>query len=474
MPAPTPFTIAIPDTELDDLRSRLLNTRWPDEVEGLNWEAGIPLDVVKVETRPFFQPRPLSLPAPPRYLTHTPSAQQTLTTHWATAFNWRALEARLNARPQFKWGYADPDHPGARPLGIHFFHLRGRRAPAGGGGATPPTPRPAPVLMLHGWPGSFLEFEGVIEELTHPSDPALPGLDLVIPSLPGYGFSDAPAVAGWGVRKVARALNALMTTGLGLKAYNVQGGDWGALIGRALGTEWAASAGALHVNMPVARPRLSSPRTILQALNAPLAGYAPVFLTRAEAAGLRSGWNYATAESGYFRLQATRPQTLAYGLTDSPAGLVAWIGEKFGAWTDTAGEAPALPPGATPAERAAGRAAVRAKRLLEVFSLDHLVANVALYWHGRTAASSVRLYRETEACGDLGWLLGRSVAVPTGVLAMPFELFRPPRAWVAAHYNLARWTPATKGGHFAAMENPGEFIADVRAFFEAHGVREGV
>ncbi len=419
--------------------------------------------------------------------THTHAHAQQLAAHWASAFDWRALEARLNARPHFTWPYVDPGAPpGTPPLRIHFFHLKGRRVGADD------APRPAPVLMLHGWPGSFLEFEGVVDELTNPADPALPGLDLVIPSLPGYGFSDPPTVPGWGVRKVACALDALMTQGLGVAAYNVQGGDWGSLIARALGTEHAlpsaasgkttrvgvssvGGCGAIHVNMPVARPSLTSPRTLLQAANAALARFAPVyaFITRDEAAGIASGLRYATQESAYFRVQATRPQTLAYSLTDSPAGLLAWIGEKFGAWTDTAGPVGPFPPGTPTATRAAARAAARGARLLDAFSLDALVSNVALYWHGRTAASSVRLYRETEVAGDVGWLLARPVPVPTGVLAMPHELFRPPRAWVAAHYRLVRWTPASRGGHFAAMENPAEFVADVRAFFEEHGVREG-
>ena len=451
MPAPTPFTIAVPDADLADLRVRLSAARWPDEVPGLHWEAGIPLGVMKQ-----------------------------LASHWAGAFDWRSLEARLNARPQFKWGYADPDAPaGTPPLRIHFFHLKGRRGPAGS-----TAPRPAPVLMLHGWPGSFLEFEGVIEELTHPGEESgtAPGLDLIIPSLPGYGFSDPPTVPGWGVRKVARALDALMREGLGIPAYNVQGGDWGSLVARALGTEHALAAtvgarpgvgnggcGAIHVNMPVARPRLSAPWTLLQAANAATAKFLPLypFVTKEECAGIAAGLNYATRESGYFRLQATRPQSLAYSLTDSPVGLLAWIGEKFGVWTDTSG-----PVDPTAPDKAAARAAARAARLLEVFSLDALVGNVAVYWHGHTAASSVRLYRETEIAGDVGWLLDRSVRVPTGVLSMPKELFRPPRAWVAAHYDLKRWTQATRGGHFAAMENPQEFSADVLAFFEEHGVRE--
>lgn len=279
MPAPVPYRIAVPDADLEDVRARLANTRWPDEVAGLHWEAGIPLAVVKASAREkrerereratssapprTYPPSSLSHPASPP---PTPTTQK-LAHHWATAFDWRALEARLNARPQFKWAYADPDHPEAPPLHIHFFHLQGRRpAPAAsaGGGGGPPPPRPAPVLMLHGWPGSFLEFEGVLTALTHPADPALAGLDLVIPSLPGYGFSGPPTTPGWGVRKVARALDALMREGLGVAAYNVQGGDWGALIARALGTVGGTGGGGggarARVRAPVgarapARPR---------------------------------------------------------------------------------------------------------------------------------------------------------------------------------------------------------------------------
>jgi epoxide hydrolase len=417
---------------------------------------------------------------------HARPKQQKLVAHWRSAFDWRALESRLNARPQFKWAYEG--------VGIHFFHIT--RAAAASAPTTsntsttaaasqPPSapttsntsttaaasqpPTLGPLLLLHGWPGSFLEFDAIIDDLLSNGG----FQSLVIPSLPGYGFSDAPKTRGWGVRKVAAALHALMTEGLGFAHYNVQGGDWGALIARALGTSHAEGARAVHVNMPVARPALSSPRTLLQALNAPFARYARPFLTKKEAAGLAAGWRYASAESGYFKLQSTRPQTLGYGLSDSPAFLCAWICEKFGAWTDTAGDLPSLPADATPADKAAARASVRAARLLEVFSLDALIGNVALYWFGRTAASSVRLYKETEAGGDVGWLLRRTCVAPTGVLVTPHELFRPPRAWVAAHYNLKRWTEAARGGHFAAMEAPGAFVEDVCAFFAAHGVRAG-
>lgn len=342
---------------------------------------------------------------------------------------------------------------------IHFFHVKH---------PNPASATLAPLLLLHGWPGSFMEFDGVMDDLLEQG-----GFEsLIIPSLPGYGFSDTPKTPGWGVRKVADALHALVTGGLGIDRYHVQGGDWGAMIARALGTAYPTSVAALHTNMAVARPTLSSPRTLLQALNAPFARYATLFLTRKEAAGLAAGWRYSTLESGYFKLQSTRPQTLGYGLTDSPAFLCAWITEKFGAWTDTAGEPERLPAGATAKEKAAARAAVRAARLLDVFTPDQLISNVAVYWFGQTAASSVRLYKETEVAGDVAWLLKRACSVPTGVLVMPHELFRPPRAWVAAHYNLKHWTEAERGGHFAAMEAPGVFVRDVCAFFGEYGVKK--
>ena len=278
----------------------------------------------------------------------------------------------------------------------------------------------------------------------HGAPPGTPAFDVVAPSLPGYGFSPAPTRPGFGIRATAAAVNALMLA-LGYDRYMVQGGDWGSIVARALGTHHAAHAAAVHVNMVLARPRLTAPWTLLQAANAPLARWAPLFITKDEAKHLGRLATYAARESGYFRIQATRPQTLAYGLTDSPAGLMAWIVEKFRQWSDCGGDP------------------------LSVFSMDDLLTNVCLYWFPQSAASSVRLYAEAEKGGELGPLMSGRCAAPTAALLLPKELFRPPRAGAAVHYNLKRWTVGDRGGHFAALEVPEALVADVRAFARQAG-----
>lgn len=427
-----PFQLRLPDDVLTDLRRRLAATRWPSTV-GDGWDDGIPLEYTK-----------------------------SLADTWATTFDFRAFEARINAWPNYTTRIALADK-GA--VDLHFIHARSRR------------PDAMPLLLIHGWPGSVVEFLGVIDALTAPPDDASPAFHVVAISLPGYGLSSAPTAPGWGVAAIADALNELMTVHLAYPAYNVQGGDWGAIIGAALARRHGGQVRAFHCNMPVAGPTLRQPFSLLQAaaaaavhkLGAPAWVATPLFMTAAELEGLGSANNYFTKESGYAAIQSTRPRTLGYGLTDSPAGLLAWIVEKFYAWSDRRAAEAALPADAPPG------AAVDA-----IFTRDVLLSNATLYWCGRgdagTIASSIRLYKETALQKEVATIILNApyCRVPTAGLIAPRELFRPPRAWVAAGARVVRWTELEAGGHFLALEQPRAFVQDVRAFFGEWGRGAGV
>jgi pimeloyl-ACP methyl ester carboxylesterase len=357
-----PFEIHVDDAVLDDLRTRLARARFPDEIDGVGWEYGVPA----------------------RYL-------RDLVSHWHDVFDWRAQEARLNELPQFRAPVDGHD--------IHFVHVRS------GDDAFP-------LLLLHGWPGSFTEFLDVV--------PRLAGeFDLVVPSLPGYGFSDAPRSPGWGTERIAAAFAALMHH-LGYDRYGVQGGDWGAQIATRLAVEDGEHCAGAHLNMPVAgRPA------------------EPVRLTGADEADLAALAYFQREESGYAVAQQTKPQTLGAALHDSPSGLLAWIVEKFRTWSDCAGNPET------------------------VFTRDQLLTNVTLYWVTGTITSSARLYREHRlADGEQQY-----VQVPTGVARFPKEPIRYPRAWVERAYNVTHWSDMPRGGHFAAMEQPSLLADDVTDFF---------
>jgi len=358
-----PFEIHVDDDVLDDLRARLALTRFPDEITGTGWEYGIPLGYLRE-----------------------------LVAYWSDGYDWRAEEAKLNAFPQFR---TEIDG-----VGIHFVHVRAPQAGA------------FPLLFVHGWPGSIVEFLEVIPKLRDE-------FDLVVPSLPGYGFSDPPTERGWDPMRIARALAELMAR-LGYDRYGAQGGDWGAQVATRIGAIDAEHCAALHLNMPIAtRPD------------------EPVDLTDAEKADLAAFAAFTRDESGYALEQGTKPQTLGVALNDSPAGLLAWILEKFRTWSDCDGDP----------ERA--------------FTRDQLLTNVMVYWVTRTITSSVRLYREARLAADQP----AYVEVPTGVARFPKEPLRFPRAWVERHYNVTDWVDLPRGGHFAAMEQPGLFADAVRAFF---------
>jgi len=368
-----PFRIAVPDDLLTDLRARLAATRWPERECVDDWSQGVPLDYLR-----------------------------DLADYWAHRYDWRAREAALNRFDQY---VTEIDG-----LPIHFIHQRS------------PHPDAFPIVITHGWPGSVVEFHKVIGPLTDPTahgGRAADAFHVVCPSLPGYGFSGKPGSTGWGVERIAAAWDELMRR-LGYARYGAQGGDWGAAVTTQLGRT-ARACVAIHTNMPFGRP----PR---QARERP---------TPQEQQALAALEHYRRWDSGYARLQATRPQTLGYGLVDSPAGQLAWIIEKFWSWTDCDGHP----------ENALSR--------------DELLDNVMLYWATASAASSARLYWESyNAFGA-----GDRVEVPTGVASFPKEVLRVPRSWCEAIYNITHWTDMPKGGHFAAFEQPELFVEDVRTFF---------
>jgi epoxide hydrolase len=323
-----------------------------------------------------------------------------LLSYWQADYDWQRVPQYLNQWPQYQ---AEIDG-----LPIHFLHIKSPRADA------------APLIMTHGWPGSVLEFLDVIAPLTNPGDAAQPAFHLVIPSLPGYAFSGKPNEAGWSTDKTADAWDQLMRA-LGYNRYFAQGGDWGAVVTMAIGVQNKGACAAIHVNMPVASP----PAEVL-------ANPTPF-----EAESLaRLGW-YRAKDNGYAIIQSTRPQTLGYGLTDSPVGQMAWIVEKFQGWSDCDGHPE------------------------NIFSKDQLLDTAMLYWMTASAASSARLYWHSFLNQNFD-----SVEVPTGCSLFPKELFRPSRRWAETRFTDIRyWNELDKGGHFAAMEQPVLFVDEVRRCF---------
>jgi pimeloyl-ACP methyl ester carboxylesterase len=371
---PTPFEIHASDAELDDLRRRLRATRWPEAEPVSDWSQGIPL----------------------AYL-------QEVCAYWGEKYDWRAREAHLNAFPQFR--------AEALGLGIHFVHVRSPEASA------------LPLLITHGWPGSIVEFHKVIGPLTDPvahGGNAADAFHVVCPSLPGYGFSDKPTEPGWGVEKVADAWASLMET-LGYGRYVAQGGDWGAMVTTRVGIQDPGHCASIHLNMPIAPP---DPETMSD-------------LTEREQGALASMQHYERWDSGYSKQQSTRPQTVGYGLVDSPAGQAGWILEKFWSWMDCDGHPE------------------------NVLTRDELLDNVMLYWLPATGASSARLYWESFSNPSF-----EAVQVPTGCSIFPKEIFRCSRRWAEKRFpNLVYWNELERGGHFAAFEQPETFVRELRDCF---------
>jgi microsomal epoxide hydrolase len=370
-----PFTIHVAEGVLIDLKQRLASTRWPDELPDVDWDYGTSLS----------------------YL-------QQLVRYWHDSYDWRAQERLLNTFPQCK---TEIDG-----IQLHFLHVKGKGT------------HPLPLLISHGWPGFFFEMYKIIGPLTDPErfggDPA-DAFDVVVPSLPGYGFSGPTKVRGVSVARIAEVFASLMQD-LGYERFAAQGGDWGSSISSVLGRSYPDNVVGIHLNFLPSR------------LN-----YKEEDATNEEERRWRERLARFSAEgSGYSRIQGTRPQTLAYGLNDSPVGLAGWIIEKFRAWSDCHGD------------------------IESVFTKDELITNVMIYWVTQTINSSTRLYYETSHQGEL--LTGR-VEVPTAVAVFPEEIAMPPRSLAQQHYNIQRWTQMKAGGHFAALEQPQALVEDIRAFF---------
>ena len=369
-----PFKISVSDAELDDLKRRLRATRWPDAQTVPDWSQGIPLDYV-----------------------------QKVCDYWAHQYDWRKTEARLNALPQL--------HTELDGVDIYFLHIRSRHDDA------------LPLVLTHGWPGSIVEFLKVIPALTDPTahgGQANEAFHVVCPALPGYGFSGKPKQNGWSVEKIARAWSTLMLR-LGYQRYYAQGGDWGAVVTTAIALQDSEHCHGIHLNMPVVRPDMSTMSS----------------LTEEEQSGLAGMQHYQDWDSGYSKQQSTRPQTLGYGLADSPAGQAAWIFEKFWAWTDSNGNPE------------------------NVLTRDEMLDDVMLYWLPDAAASSARLYWES-----FNKIAYDPIRIPVGCSVFPREIFRVSRRWAEKRYtNLVYWNRLEKGGHFAAFEQPELFVGELRACF---------
>ncbi|MEU0652712.1 epoxide hydrolase family protein [Streptomyces albogriseolus] len=361
----TPFRIDIPQTDLDDLTDRLTRTRWPNEITDAGWDYGFPLARLK-----------------------------DLAEHWRTRYDWRAHEARLNELPHFLTEIDGQT--------VHFVHVRSAR------------PDALALILSHGWPGSFLEFLDVVEPLSR-------DFHLVIPSIPGYGFSGPTHERGWDVVRVARAWAELMRR-LGHERYGAQGGDFGSGISLALGAVDPERVVGVHVNYLPTRPD-------------PAAG---VTLSPSDEARLDKVRQLMASRPPYQALQATTPQTLGYALTDSPVGQLAWIAERFARWTD-----PRTP-----------------------VSDERILTDVSLYWLTATAASSARLHRESARGSE-------RCPVPVGVAVLPHDITQSVRPLAERLYDIRLWSEFDRGGHFAAMEVPELFAEDVREFFLGFGVGVG-
>ncbi len=377
-----PFEIAVSDEVLADLATRLARTRFPDQV-GTDWVYGTDVDYLRE-----------------------------LVTYWRDEYDWLEQERQLNQFDHFKTRIDDLD--------IHFIHQRSPEADA------------LPLLILHGWPGSIVEFMKVIGPLTDPvahGGQAEDAFHVVAPSLPGYGFSDRPREPGMGPEQIAD-INAQLMARLEYDRYGTQGGDWGAVISRWIAYKDAEHVAGLHLNFVMASPPAGAEN--------PMEGVTPEELQR-----MQERQASLADATGYTQIQGTKPQTLGYGLNDSPAGLAAWIVEKFHAWCDCQGD------------------------LESIFTKDELLTNVMLYWVTQTATSAARLYYESmrQAGARLLTAPPGRVEVPTAGALFPFELTIPPRRWAEAHYNITRWTQMPRGGHFAAFEQPELLVEDVRAFY---------
>ncbi|MCS4249589.1 epoxide hydrolase family protein [Pseudomonas sp. BIGb0164] len=378
----TPFEVHVPQAALEDLQLRLRLVRWPDQELVEDWSQGVPLEAAK-----------------------------SLVDYWLNGYDWRRFEARLNSFPQFRTRIDG--------VGIYFIHARS------------PHPNATPILLTHGWPGSVLEFLEVIERLTDPvafGGTAEDAFDVVVPAIPGYGFSDKPTEQGWNPARIARAWAVLMRERLGYRHWVAQGGDWGAAITTALAGQAPEGLKAAHVNLPMVVP-----------------AHLPAHPTEEERQALEDIERYVSDKAGYANQMNTRPQTIGYALNDSPVALATWMYEKFWEWTDNNG------------------------RPEDALSRDQMLDDISLYWFTGTGTSSARLYWEGVGATIRGADFFSSarggverIQVPMGASLFPAETFKPPRAWAeAAWANLFYWNAVDKGGHFAAFEQPQVFAEEL-------------
>ena len=370
------YKIEVPDSALDDLKQRLKNTRWPNKETVGDWNQGVPLAYV-----------------------------QEVCNYWQTKYDWRRCEKELNALPQFITEIDGMD--------INFIHVKSKHDKA------------LPLIITHGWPGSVLEFLDVIGPLTDPTahgGKAEDAFHLVLPTMPGFGFSGKPTTTGWGIEKIGQTWGKLMAL-LGYDRYVAQGGDWGSIIVHSMAVTETKNCAAVHNNMVLVQPS----EALLKDL------------TDKEKSALEGVKYYFDWDSGYSKEQSTRPQTLGYGLVDSPAGQAAWIIEKFWKWTDCKGHP----------ENAVKR--------------DKMLDDIMMYWLPAAGASSARLYWESFAT-----LLqpAKPIEMPMGVSIYPFEIFRGSKRWCEERYkNLNHYNELDRGGHFAALEVPDLFVTELRNCF---------
>jgi pimeloyl-ACP methyl ester carboxylesterase len=385
-PEVRPFRVSVPEEDLVELRRRVAATRWPDRETVSDRSQGVRLEKL-----------------------------QELVRYWGTDYDWRNAEAKLNALPQF---LTEIDG-----LDIHFLHVRSRH------------PDALPLLMTHGWPGSVLELLKVIGPLTDPTahgGRAEDAFDLVLPSMPGYGFSERPQTTGWGPARIGRAWDVLMRR-LGYQRYVSQGGDWGAVVSDVLAAQAPARLVGIHVNMPA-----TVPAEVAEALAA--GGPPPAGLSAAEQAAYEQMDALYTKGAGYAGMMVTRPQTIGYSLADSPVGLAAWFYDKFADWTDSGGEP----------ERS--------------LTPDEMLDDITLYWLTNTGTSGARLYWENNANN----FNAVEISLPAAITVFPGEIYRAPRSWAErAYHQLIYFSEVDRGGHFAAWEEPELFAAELRAAFRS-------
>jgi epoxide hydrolase len=379
----TPFRIQAPQADLEQLRSRLADIRWPEREPVSDWSQGVPLDCLRQ-----------------------------LCDYWMNGYEWAAAEQRLNGLPQFVTVIDG--------LPIHFFHLRS------------PIPSALPLIMTHGWPGSFLEFERVVQRLADPAtqgDQTEQAFHVVVPSLPGYGFSGRPGRTGWGIHRIADAWVELMSR-LDYPRFLAGGSDWGTSVSTSIALRHPQRLIALHLVPPLVPPPTTSPEE----------------LSEPERVALTELRERSESGSAYSAVHATRPQTIGYALVDAPVGLCAWILEKLWLWSDHAGD------------------------LYQVLSRDQVLDNITLYWLTRTGASAARLYWESiaEVTTWFNGVIADTIDVPTGCTVFPKEVPRPFRSWAERRFtNIIHWGEPERGGHFGAWEQPDLFVAEVRAVTRA-------